>query len=59
MWQTISYVSTASTSLNNSDMAELFEFVKLKNNNLQITLLKFLIVKKQPHHLPSIILLFL
>lgn len=37
MWQTISYVSTASTSLNNSDMAELFEFVKLKNNNLQIT----------------------
>jgi len=33
MWQTISYVSTANPSLTNSDVNELFEFVKLTNNN--------------------------
>ncbi|MBW1294225.1 BLUF domain-containing protein [Aquimarina litoralis] len=37
MWQTISYVSTADSSLTNEDMEELFEFVKVKNNELKIT----------------------
>ncbi|MDH7445129.1 BLUF domain-containing protein [Aquimarina sp. 2201CG14-23] len=37
MWQTISYVSTANASLTNSDMDELFEFVRINNNNLNIT----------------------
>ncbi|MBQ4804936.1 BLUF domain-containing protein [Aquimarina sp. MMG015] len=37
MWQTISYVSTASRFLTNSDINELFEFVKINNNSLNIT----------------------
>ncbi|WP_299441518.1 BLUF domain-containing protein [uncultured Aquimarina sp.] len=37
MWQTISYVSTANPSLTNSEVNELFEFVKLTNNSQKIT----------------------
>ncbi|WP_081415714.1 BLUF domain-containing protein [Aquimarina latercula] len=37
MWQTISYVSTASRFLTNSDVNELFEYVKVNNNRLKIT----------------------
>ncbi|AXT58236.1 BLUF domain-containing protein [Aquimarina sp. AD1] len=37
MWQTISYVSTASRFLTNSDVNELFEYVKVNNNSLKIT----------------------
>ncbi|WP_299189278.1 BLUF domain-containing protein [uncultured Aquimarina sp.] len=37
MWQTISYVSTVDPSLSDDDMEKLFDFVKLKNNNLKIT----------------------
>ncbi|WP_299255362.1 BLUF domain-containing protein [uncultured Aquimarina sp.] len=37
MWQTISYVSTANKLLSNSDINELFEFVKINNNSLNIT----------------------
>ncbi|WP_298541331.1 BLUF domain-containing protein [uncultured Aquimarina sp.] len=37
MWQTISYVSTANPSLTNSEINELFEFVKLNNDSQNIT----------------------
>ncbi|WP_108801877.1 BLUF domain-containing protein [Aquimarina sp. Aq107] len=37
MWQTISYVSTANRLLTNADINELLDFVKVKNNSLNIT----------------------
>ncbi|MHA7059872.1 BLUF domain-containing protein [Aquimarina sp. M1] len=37
MWQTISYVSTANQSLTNSDINELFEYVKHYNTDQNIT----------------------
>ncbi|WP_298541329.1 BLUF domain-containing protein [uncultured Aquimarina sp.] len=37
MWQTISYVSTANQSLTNAEVNELFKFVKLNNDNQNIT----------------------
>ena len=37
MWRTISYVSTAHPSLANSDINELFKFVKHYNNDQNIT----------------------